>query len=283
MNSLKGRLDRCSINTATLGHREPIDVVIDRIARAGFGGIAPWRREVENADVAQVARQIRAHGLTVTGYCRSTYLPSLTVAGFRENIESNKAALRDAALLGAQCFVMVVGGMPAGSRDLLQARRQVADGVAELLEYARQVQVPLALEPLHPMYAANRSVLNTLAQGLDLCALLDGDASNMLRVAIDVYHCWWDPGIESAIANAGAGNRIAAFHVSDWLHDTSDMLLDRGMMGDGVVALRALRDSVERAGYRGLVEVEIFSEKTWWRRDPDEVLATCAERLQDVC
>lgn len=283
MDSLKGRLNRCSINTATLGHREPIGVTIDRIARAGFGGIAPWRREVENADVDQVARQIRALGLTVTGYCRSTYLPSLTVAGFRDNIESNKAALRDAAVLGAQCFVMVVGGMPAGSRDLLQARQQVADGVAELLAYARQLRVPLALEPLHPMYAANRSVLNTVAQGLDLCRLLDADASGMLGVAIDVYHCWWDPGIEAAIAAAGADQRIAAFHVSDWLHDTADMLLDRGMMGDGVVALQALRNSVEQAGYQGFVEVEIFSEKNWWRRDPDEVLATCAERLQAVC
>jgi len=283
MNSLKGRLDRCSINTATLGHREPIGVTIDRVARAGFGGIAPWRREVEGADVGQVARQIRALGLTVTGYCRSTYLPSLTVAGLRENIESNKAALRDAALLGAQCFVMVVGGMPAGSRDLSQAREQVAEGVAELLAYARELGVPLALEPLHPMYAANRSVLNTVAQALDLCKRLDADASGMLSVAIDVYHCWWDPLIETAIAAAGADNRIAAFHVSDWLHDTTDMLLDRGMMGDGVVALQAMRNSVERAGYEGFVEVEIFSQKDWWRRDPDEVLATCAERLQAVC
>ena len=125
MRNLKGRLDLCSINTATLGHREPLSLTIDRIARAGFGGIAPWRHEVEKADVAQIAKQIKALDLTVTGYCRSTYLPAATRAQFVANIDENKAALRDAATLGARCFVMVVGGLPEGSRDLNGARAQV--------------------------------------------------------------------------------------------------------------------------------------------------------------
>jgi sugar phosphate isomerase/epimerase len=283
MSTLQGRLERASINTATLGHREPLHLSIDRIARAGFGGIAPWRHEVEAADVEQIAKQIRAHGLTVTGYCRSTYLPALTRADFTANIESNKAALRDAAELGARCFVMVVGGLPLGSRDLHGARRQVAEGIAELLDTARQLNVPLALEPLHPMYAANRSVLNTIAQALELCERVDPDRTGMLGIAIDIYHCWWDPCLHASIAAAGAAGRILAYHVSDWLHDTSDMLLDRGMMGDGVVDLPDLRKRVESAGYSGLVEVEIFSARNWWRRDIDETLITCAERLQTVC
>ncbi|SAL29219.1 sugar phosphate isomerase/epimerase family protein [Caballeronia humi] len=284
METLQGRLDRCSINTATLGHREPLGVTIDRIARAGFGGIAPWRHEVEAGDARQLAKQIQAHGLTVTGYCRSTYLPAATRREFEANIASNKAALNDAAELNARCFVMVVGGMPEGSRDLDAARAQVSEGVAELLETARRVGVPLALEPLHPMYAANRSVLNTIAQALEMCERIDPQgASGALGVAIDIYHCWWDPHLLQSIGAAGKARRILAYHVSDWLRETSDMLLDRGMMGDGVVDLRALRGCVEAAGFKEHVEVEIFSARNWWRRDPDEVLLTCARRLQDVC
>ncbi|WP_109477820.1 sugar phosphate isomerase/epimerase family protein [Paraburkholderia sp. C35] len=283
MRNLQGRLDLCSINTATLGHREPISLTIDRIARAGFGGIAPWRREIEGADVAQIARQIKALGLSVSGYCRSTALPAATAAEFNANIEANRAALRDAATLGAQCFVIVTGGLPAQSRDLLGARSQVVEGMAMLLDTARDCGVPLAIEPLHPMYAADRAVVNTLAQALDICRAVDAENTGYLGVAIDAYHCWWDPALAAAIETAGRENRILAFHVCDWLRDTRDMLLDRGMMGDGVIDLPSLRRSVESAGYDGHVEVEIFSAQDWWQRDPDQVLATCAERLQSHC
>lgn len=283
MRNLQERLDLCSINTATLGHREPLSRTIDRIARAGFGAIAPWRHEVENADIAQIARQIQALGLMVSGYCRSTYLPAATQAQFTANIDANKAALRDAATLGARCFVMVVGGLPEGSRDLHAARTQVSDGIAQLLETAREWGVPLALEPLHPMYAADRAVLNTLAQALAICEAVDPGCSGFLGVAIDAYHCWWDPQLHASIESAGRTGRILAYHVCDWLRDTRDLLLDRGMMGDGVIDLPALRGSVERAGYEGPVEVEIFSKEHWWRRDPDEVLQVCAQRLQTIC
>lgn len=283
MRNLQGRLDLCAINTATLGHREPLSRTIDRIAKAGFGGVAPWRREIEQADLAQIARQIRALGLTVTGYCRSTYLPAATSAGFMANVEANRAALRDAATLGARCFVMVVGGLVEGSRDLESARNQVSEGIAMLLETARDCGVPLALEPLHPVYAAGRAVLNTIAQALHLCERVDADRSGQLGIAIDVYHCWWDPALAESIEAAGRANRILAYHVCDWLRETRDVLLDRGMMGDGVIDLPAIRRRVEQAGYDGLVEVEIFSGQNWWQRDPEEVLATCAQRLQSVC
>ncbi|MFJ5297128.1 sugar phosphate isomerase/epimerase family protein [Pseudomonas sp. NPDC088368] len=283
VRNLDGQLKRCSINTATLGHREPLRITVDRIARAGFGAIAPWRSEVEAGDVHALSRQIRDAGLSVSGYCRSTYLPALDPEERRANIEANKRALQDAAVLGARCFVMVVGGIPVGSRDLEGARAQVRDGVAELLAVAQDVGVPLALEPLHPVYAANRSVLNSLGQALQWCEALDPHGTGFLGVAIDAYHCWWDPDLGPQIAAAGQARRILAYHVCDWLHDTRDVLLDRGMMGDGVIDLPGLRGQVEAAGYVGPVEVEIFSKDNWWKKDVDDVLSVCAHRLQTVC
>lgn len=283
LESLKGKLERCSINTATLGHRESLQVTVDRIARAGFGSIAPWRREVESCDVHAISRQIKDAGLSVSGYCRSTYIPALSPTEFKANVEANKKALHDAAVLEARCFVMVVGGIPVGSQDLAGARIQVRDAVAELLDTAKGIGVPLALEPLHPVYAANRSVLNTLGQALQWCDDIDPDQSGYLGVAIDAYHCWWDPDLAQGIASAGKTKRILAYHVCDWLHDTQDVLLDRGMMGDGVIDLPDLRRLVEAAGYAGAVEVEIFSKENWWKRDAEEVLTLCANRLQTVC
>jgi len=276
-------LTRCSINTATLGHREPIDVTIDRIAKAGFGGLAPWRHEVEAADVSKIAKQIRALDLKVTGYCRSTYFPASTQEQRQANIQSNVRALNDTAELGAQCFVMVVGGLPEGSRDLSAARMQVQDGIGALLEAARKLAVPLAIEPLHPMYAGERSVVNTIDQAQAIAHELDPHNDGFLGVAVDVYYCWWDPQLEGALTSIGNENRILAYHVSDWLAPTTDLLLDRGMMGDGVIDLKRFRQSVENAGYAGMVEVEIFSRDNWWNLPPDLVLQTCAERLQSVC
>lgn len=283
MESLVGKLHRCSINTATLGHRDPLPVVVDQIAQAGFGGIAPWRREVEESHIPTLARQIREAGLKVTGYCRSTYIPAINRATFRANIEDNKKALHDAASLNAACFVMVVGGVPEGTTDINGAREQLAEGIAELLPVARSVGVPMALEPLHPVYAANRSVLNTISQAMALCNLVDPSNSGSLGIAIDVYHCWWDPDFFKSTMCAGQANRILAYHVCDWLYGTQDVLLDRGMMGDGVIDLRNMRHAVEDAGYTGLIEVEIFSKNNWWKRDVSEVLSICAERLESVC
>ncbi|MDR5780779.1 sugar phosphate isomerase/epimerase [Caballeronia sp. LZ065] len=283
MEILENRLDRCSINTATLGHRESLDVTLERVARAGFGGVAPWRHEVEAMGAAAVARKLRALQLTVTGYCRSTYLTGETQAARRASIDSNIRALHDAAELEARCFVMVVGGVSANGRDLPGARAQVEEGIAELHAEARKLGVPLAIEPLHPMYAAERAVINTIGQALALCEKIAPGDPSMLGVAIDVYHCWWDPLLKESIAAAGRAQRILAYHVCDWLADTNDMLLDRGMMGDGVIDLAGFRGEIERAGYAGRVEVELFSRDRWWKVEPDEVLKVCAQRLQTVC
>ena len=281
--SLRGQLHRCSINTATLGHRSPIEKVVERVAAHGFGWIAPWRRDLEGVNLPQLRRQLDHAGLRVSSLCRSTYFPADSADGAARAIEDNRNALDAAAVLGAKCFVLVVGGLAPSSKSLDNARAQVLDGIGAILDHARACGVPLALEPLHPMYAADRSCVSTLRQALDICeAVAPLDAAH-LGIAVDIYHCWWDPDVYSQIARAGAAGRIQGFHLSDWLRDTKDLLLDRGMMGDGVVELARLRHAVEAAGYQGPHEVEIFSRDNWWRQDEDLVLETCAERLQSFC
>jgi len=283
MNSLEGRLQRCAINTATLGHREPLGTTLDRIARAGFGGVAPWRHEVEAVGATAAGRQLRALGLTVTGYCRSAYFAAPDEAERKANMNANIQALNDATEIGAQCFVLVVGGARGVKNGLAGARAQVQDGIGELYIEARKLGMPLAIEPLHPMYATDRSVVNTIRQALALCESIAPDDNPMLGLAIDVYHCWWDPDLVSSIAQAGQAGRILGYHVCDWLPDTRHMLMDRGMMGDGVVDLQGFRGLMEQAGYTGMVEVEIFSAEQWWKLPQDKVLSVCAERLQSVC
>jgi sugar phosphate isomerase/epimerase len=273
-------MQRFAINTATLGFQCPIERSIDAIAAAGFGGIAPWRREIEGQDVSIIAKRIRDAGLKVTGYCRSTYLPSLTLEGLKANIESNRRALDDAAVLGANSFVMVVGGLPKGSKDIAAARAHVVEGTALLLEHGKKLGVRIALEPLHPVYTAERSCLTLLSEALDMCQQIEGSvATPMLGVCLDVYHIWWDPNLKRDIARAGLEKRIFGFHVCDWLVPTADVLNDRGMMGDGVIDIPSIRTEVEKAGYLGLIEVEIFSAQNWWKRPVAEILKVCGERL----
>ncbi len=215
----------CAINTATLGFQEPIATVIDAVARAGFGGMAPWRREIEGGDVPAIAKHIREAGIRVTGYCRSTYIPAATRAGFLTNVEANRRAIDDAATLGARSFVMVVGGLPEGSRDLGGARAQVAEASAMLLEHGRSAGVRIALEPLHPVYAAGRSCLTLTSEALDLCDAIEGATDDpWLGVCLDVYHVWWDPYLKRDIARAGAAKRVFGFHVCDWLVPMADIL-----------------------------------------------------------
>jgi sugar phosphate isomerase/epimerase len=276
-------LGACSINTATLGFQAPLGEVIDAVARAGFGGIAPWRREVEGQDVAGLARRMREAGLQLSGYCRSPYLPAATRSDFLRHVEANKRALDDAATLGAPVFVMVVGGLPAGSKDIEDARQQVREGVSMLLDYGKSVGVKIGLEPLHPVYAAERSCLTLLSEALQWCDDIEGSVDTpWLGTVIDVYHTWWDPNVGRDIAGAGAAQRIFGFHVCDWLVPTQDALNDRGMMGDGVIDVPGFRARVEAAGYDGFVECEIFSAQNWGKRPMAETLGICAERFRSA-
>ena len=265
-----------SLNTATTRGQWGLAEAIDGCVRHGITGISPWRDQLEALGVGEGARRIKASGLTVTGLCRGGMFTAADAAGRAAACDDNRRAVDEALEIGARCLVLVVGGLPPGSRDMVAARAQVRDGIAELLEYARPQGMPIAIEPLHPMYAADRACINTLAQANDLCEQLGAG----LGVAVDVYHVWWDPCL--AVEIARAGRRVLGFHICDWLVPTTDLLLDRGMMGDGVIDIPAIRAMIEAAGYDGFCEVEIFSAANWWKRDPDEVLRTCIERHRTV-
>jgi sugar phosphate isomerase/epimerase len=273
---------RLSLNTATIREKWDLAQAIEGCARHGIRGISPWRDQLAAMGLEQAVRAIKAHGLTVTGLCRGGFFTA------KDWKDDNRRAIEEAHALGAQCLVLVVGGLPQGSKDLDGARNQIRDGIAAILPEAKKAGVPLAIEPLHPMQAAERACVNTLEQALDLCDALDEEgggeqseagshAPGALGVAVDVYHVWWDPKLAQQVARAGK-RRLLAYHICDWLVPTRDLLNDRGMMGDGVVDLPRIRGMMEAAGYAGFHEVEIFSKLDWWQRDPDEVLAICKDR-----
>ena len=272
-----------SINTATVRAQWPLDRIVEECARRGIRAISPWRDQVAAVGLDRLAKLVRDTGLELSGYCRGGMFPASSAEGRRAALDDNRRAVDEAKALGAACVVLVVGGLPGAlqgkpeHKDLAAARRDVQDGIAATLEYARTVGMPLAIEPLHPMYAADRACVNTLEQALDLCDRVDPAGAGALGVAVDAYHVWWDPKLEGQIARAGR-ERLLAFHVCDWLVPTRDLLNDRGMMGDGVIDLPRMRGWVEAAGFAGYSEVEIFSTENWWKRDGGEVLDTCIER-----
>jgi sugar phosphate isomerase/epimerase len=267
-----------SINLATVRQQWNLVEAVEACARHGITAVDPWRDQVAAVGIDTAVRAIKDNGMRVTGYCRGGMFPAPDAAGRQAAIDDNKRAIDEAAALGAECLVLVVGGLPPGSRDIAAARQMVAEGLAALLPYARANKVPLAIEPLHPMYAGDRACVNTLAQALDLAETLGEDVG----VAIDTYHVWWDPALEAQIARAGRASRILGYHICDWLIPTKDLLLDRGMMGDGVIDFPRIRGWIEQAGYQGLTEVEIFSVADWWTRPGDEVLRTVIERYNDT-
>ncbi|WP_434034893.1 sugar phosphate isomerase/epimerase family protein [Cupriavidus sp. a3] len=273
---------RLSINTATLWESCNLVEAAEALQRHGIRGIAPWRNRVAEIGVAEARRVLDDCGLTVSGLCRGGMFTAGDDAGRQAAIDDNLRAIDEAAALGARCLVMVCGGLPPGSKDLDGARKMVRDGLGAILGHARASGIPIAIEPLHPMTAADRSVINTLGQALDLCDELDPQGAAALGVAVDAYHVWWDPELRGQLSRAGKG-RIHAFHICDWLVQTTDLVLDRGMMGDGVIDLRQLRNWVEENGYDGMHEVEIFSMNDWWKRPVDEVLQICKARHAEVC
>lgn len=278
MRDLARHPELLSLNTATVREKWTLPQIIEGCARAGIRAISPWRDQIAAAGLETIVKLVKTHDLRVSGVCRGGMFPAPDMAGRIKALEDNKRAVDEAAALSADCLVLVVGGLPPGSRDIAGAREQVRDGIDALSDHAADMGVRLAIEPLHPMYAADRSCVNTLGQALDLCDHYDDPN---IGVVIDVYHGWWDPALMEQIARAGGGNRIFAFHVCDWLVPTRDLLLDRGMMGDGVIEIRAIRRAVEAAGYAGTIEVEIFSSRDWWQRDPASVLEEIKKRFRE--
>ena len=275
-----------SLNTATVRKQGDLFSIIEACARHGIRAIDPWRDQVATIGLERAVRAVRDAGLMLSGYCRGGMFTS-DAARRTEVRDDNRRAVDEANALGACCIVLVVGGLPqysrpgsSASKDIAAARAQVEDAIADMLDYARQAKMPLAIEPLHPIYAADRACVNTTGQALDICDRLDPGRTGMLGVALDVYHIWWDPELMTQIARAG-GKRLLAFHVCDWLVPTRDILNDRGMMGDGVIGIRPIRAAVEAQGYGGYSEIEIFSND-WWARPMDEVLRICIERHRSV-
>jgi sugar phosphate isomerase/epimerase len=273
-----------SINTATLRKQGDLLAIIEACARHDIRAIGPWRDQVATVGLDRAVTALRDSGLELSGYCRGGMFTA--DAAHRANArEDNRRAVDEANTLGAPCLVLVVGGLPqysrpgsAPSKDLAAAQCMVEDELGELLNYARAAGMPLALEPLHPMYAADRACVNTLRHALDICDRVDPARSGMLGVAFDVFHVWWDSELPAQIVRSGA-ERLLAFHICDWLVPTTDLLNDRGMMGDGVIEIARLRAAVEAQGFDGYAEVEIFSDN-WWSRPMDEVLTTCIARFK---
>ncbi|MBF8190144.1 sugar phosphate isomerase/epimerase [Nonomuraea sp. K274] len=283
---------RLSLNQRTT-KRWSVAEAVDGCVRHGLEAVGLWREEVAEQGLAESVKLVREAGLRVSSLCRGGFLTAGGLPGeegrlaFARALDDNRRAIDEAATLGAACLVMVVGGLPGvkpgepmppgASRDLAGARERVAEALAELAPYAGQRGVKLALEALHPIYCPDRAVLSTLGQALDLSLPYPEE---QVGVVVDTFHVWWDPRLFEDIARAG--RRIASYQVCDYLHPLpEDVLLGRGMMGDGVIDFRPITEAVLAAGYTGDVEVEIFNAAVW-AADPDEVVATMKARYAGV-
>ena len=270
-------LQRLSLNTATTKYWT-LGQAIDGALRAGIPALGVWRDRVAEVGTERAARIIRDAGLRVSSLCRGGFLTAVDPAEQRQALADNRAAITEAATLGTDSLIMVVGGLPDGDRDIVGARHRVADRIADLVPYASDHGVRLVLEPLHPMYCADRAVLSTLGQALDLAA---PHPAETVGVVVDTFHVWWDPSLAEQIARAGRENRLAAYQVCDWnLPIAADALLSRGMMGDGHIDFDTIGSWVRDAGYTGDIEVEIFNADIW-AADPEQVLDTMTRRYID--
>jgi len=249
---------KLSLNTATI-KKADLETAARLCAENGITGIGPWRDVVQARGVAAAARIFRSYALEVTSLCRGGFFTMPDGDDRKAALDDNRAALQEAADLGTRELVLVVGGLP--DRDLPAARRRVADALEELAPYAASLGVRLAIEPLHPMFCADRAVVSTLGQALDLAAPFP---PSVVGVVVDTYHIWWDPDMFPQIARAGSEGRISAYQVCDWVIPLpADVLLGRGHVGDGHIAFAPITDAVRAAGFTGHVEVEIFNQAIW--------------------
>ena len=249
-----------------------VDEAAARYAEAGLGGITVWRNSYNGLTPTEVGQRVRAEGLDLVSLVRGGFFPAADESKRQDAIDDNKRIIDEAAEMGAPLVVLVPGALP--EQSLESSRMQIHDGLATVLPYAEAAGVKLGIEPLHPMYADSRSAVNTLAHANDIAEAFD---SPYLGVVVDVYHLWWDPNLEREIARCGEGGNLLAYHVCDWKTPTEDLLLDRGLMGEGCIPLQQIRGWVEQAGFDGYIEVEIFSER-YWDGDQGEYL----QRIQDA-
>lgn len=269
-------LSRLCVHTATTKPWS-IETAMDRYAAAGIPGITVWRDTLEGRDPVAVGRQLQDSGLQVVSLCRGGFFPALTETERRAAIDDNRRAIDEAAAIGAPMIVLVCGA--AVGQSLADSRSQIVDGIAAILPQAEAAGIRLAIEPLHPMYADDRSAINTMAQAHAACDRLDHP---LVGIAVDVYHVWWDDTLPAQIAKAGELGRLFAFHLCDWLTPTSHLLTDRGLMGEGCIDLPAIRAMVEATGFTGFHEVEIFSTR-WWESDQEVFLEKIAKAYLEAC
>ncbi|MCA3506776.1 MAG: sugar phosphate isomerase/epimerase [Rhodobacter sp.] len=271
-----------ALNTASLGHNMDgagagwsSERVIDACAARGYGGIVFWRREIGSRAV-EIGNRVRAAGMQVAGLCRTPYLVGRDAPRDEADL---RASIDMAADLGAQVLTIVTGGTEPGTKGVIETQKRLAERLAVAAPLAAAAGVSLALEPLNPMFGGNRTCIFTVADAL---AAADAAHAPNVGIAVDVYHVWWDRTLAQSLA--AERGRVLGYHLCDWLENTRHMLLDRGMMGDGVADLRAIRRAVEDgAGYAGLCEVEVFSAEDWWKRDPAEVLDVIVDRFRRYC
>jgi len=268
-------LGRLSLNTMTTRNWS-LPEAVDGAARAGLLAVGLWRDRVAEVGAHVAAKIVRDAGLRVSSLCRGGFLTGTDLLGI---LDENRRAIDEAATLGTSELVMVVGGLANGDRDLADARSRVADRLADLAPYAADQGVRLALEPLHPMYVADRAVISTLGQALDLAAPFP---AHVVGVVVDTFHVWWDPTLREQVDRAGREGRLASYQVCDWLVPmAADPLLSRGMMGDGCIDFGPVTRWVAETGYTGDIEVEIFNADVW-AADPDEVVATMVQRYDEL-
>jgi len=252
-----------------------LEQAVDEYQRAGVAGITVWRQALEGIGAEGAARLLAASDLEVVSLCRGGFFPATTEKGRQDAIDDNLRAIDEAAAIGAPLVVLVCGAVPG--MPLAQGRKQIFQGIEAILPHAEKAGVRLAIEPLHPMYSDSRSAINTMEQANDMVDAFDHPN---LGITVDVYHVWWDEHLRDRLL--WAGERIFSFHVCDWLTPTSDILNDRGLMGEGCLDLRGIREMVETGGFRGFVEVEVFSNR-WWARDQREFLERIQEAWRTVC
>ncbi len=269
-------LSRLAIHQVTFRDQWSFRESIEGLARHGVRKTTVWRDKLQEIGVYEGARILRDNGMEVTGLSVGGLATSPDSREWQAAVDENRRVIEEAATIGADHVVVLSGGLMGDSKDLQGARERALEAIAQVVPDARQAGVKLGLEPLHPMLCANRAVMCTLEEANDWCDVLGDDET--VGIVVDTYAVWWDPRMERELEIAGS--RICAFHVNDWLPETRDLRLDRGMMGDGVIDIPAIRRAVEKAGYEGPCEVEIFSERVWWRKDPDDVVRIIKDRFR---
>jgi len=254
-----------------------IEECLVQFPKRGVTGITIWRQALEGRDLGAVARQTKEAGMKVVSLCRGGFFPAASAAGRQTAIDDNLRAIEQAHAIGAPLIVLVCGAVPG--QPLTESRKQIADGIAAVLPAAEKAGVKLAIEPLHPMYADDRSAVNTMRQAHEICDTLGSPKA--LGIAVDVYHVWWDPELKAQIDLAGQTGRLHAFHICDWKTPTTDLLNDRGLMGEGCINIREISDWVDATGFTGHREVEIFSNK-WWGVEQNEFLDQITASYQSL-